>query len=412
MKLIKGYIFIFSIMLSFSCVEEIDLKMETEFESALVVEATITNEEKVQEVVLSRTYKLDQDGPYHETNANVKVIDANGIEHDFQETSPGKYQSLNAFAAQSNIDYAISITTQDGRKYASNTMKFTQGTQMDELFFERGYNENNFEGVSVFVNSYDPTANSNFYRFKYEEAYKIIAPSWTNEDIVDYHLLYFEQNGVPPPDPIVPRFGFVERPIEEQICYKTNMSNSIIIASTNNLVEDRLDKFRVLFLNRDNYIITHRYSILVSQYVQSVEAHTFYKTLSELSESESILSETQPGFLSGNLFSVADSYEKVLGFFEVVAADTQRIYFNYDDLFSGEQKPSYAIDCEDFYAPSDLPLPSGRIPLTSALIEGTWKYYQPNDDPVDGEGPYDLVSLPCGDCTFYGISTPPIWWEE
>lgn len=399
LKLRKSYPFFFLLLIVFSCVEEIDLKTVETFESALVVEATITNELKTQEVLLSRTYQLGVDGPVNESNATVKVIDENLVEYLFQETEPGKYHSVNEFAAQPILGYTISIITQEGKVYSSTSTLLTHSTQMDDLFFERGFNEEGEEGVSVFVNSFDPTSNSNFYRFKFEETYKIVAPSWVFEDLIIVNE-----------DPI--EFGFEERPIEELICYNTEVSNAIIITNTNNLQEDRLDKFRVLFINRNNFIITHRYSILVTQYVQSREAYTFYETLKDFSESESILSETQPGFLVGNLFSQSNSQEKVLGFFEVVSADTQRIYFNYEDLFPDEISPPYAVDCNDFFAPSDLPTPGGNIPLVDALAEGIWKYYQPNDDPVDDEGPYDLVVRPCGDCTFYGESNPPVWWEE
>ena len=61
----------------------------------------------------------------------------------------------------------------------------------------------------------------------------------------------------------------------------------------------------VRFINRNNYIISHRYSILVRQFVQSNEAFTFYETLNDLSRNESLFSETQPGFLAGNVSSTA-----------------------------------------------------------------------------------------------------------
>ena len=389
------FLFILSIQ---SCVDEISIENNTKFKSALVVEATITNEEKIQEILLTRTYGLNDEGPSSESDAIVKIIDADGFEYDFEETSPGKYKSLEVFAAQPNIDYNIAIITKNGRIYSSKTVQLTHPTEIDELFFERNFNENGVEGVSLFLNTFDPTSSSNYYRFKYEETYKIIAPLWTSLDLIDFSVN-------PPTEPVDEQYGFIPRSIDELICYKTNMSNSIIIADTKNLVEDRLDNFRVLFLNRNNYIISSRYSILVSQYVQSAQAYTYYQTLNDISESDNILSETQPGLLSGNLFSVSDEEENVIGFFEVVAADTKRVYFNYDDLFPDDALPPYAIQCRDFYAPTFTELPD-------VLASGQYKYYLNNDEPEDFEGPYFLVPGPCGDCTYYGNSTPPIWWED
>jgi hypothetical protein len=71
-------------------------------------------------------------------------------------------------------------------------------------------------------------------------------------------------------------------------------SNEIIQTSTVGLSEDRVN-FPVRISNK-NPIIMHRYSILVRQYVQTLAAHTFYKTLKQLS-GMAVSCRNQPGFL-------------------------------------------------------------------------------------------------------------------
>ena len=392
-------IFLLNIVVLYGCVEEIDIVETDQFENYLVVEATLTDQEISQEISLSRTYSLEDNVVPPESNADVKVTDSNGVEYSFEELSPGQYRSAEIFAAQPNINYTLTIRTQNGNLYESREMLLTSVNPIDELFFERDFNENGQEGVSVFVNNYDPLGQSNFYRFKYEESYKVIAPLWSSLDLIDNLAA-----GVASYDE---RFEFIPRSTDELICYKTNVSNSIIITNTKDLIEDRLNNFRVLFLNRNDFKIAHRYSILLTQFIQSAEAYTFYQFLSEISESENLLSETQPGFLSGNITSLSNTEEKVIGFFEVVSADTQRIYFNYEDLFSNELLPPYPIQCgiENFYAPL-------FDQLDEALASRDYKFYLNNDEPEELEGPYFLVPAPCGDCTFYGDSSPPVWWEE
>ena len=92
-----------------SCTEEIDFKTES-FESALVIEATITNELKQQEVLLSRTFQFEENGPNPETNAEISILSVNG-EILFQEIEDGKYVSENEFKAQNNSKYTLKITT-------------------------------------------------------------------------------------------------------------------------------------------------------------------------------------------------------------------------------------------------------------------------------------------------------------
>jgi len=76
----------------------------------------------------------------------------------------------------------------------------------------------------------------------------------------------------------------------------------------------------------------NRYSIFVKQYVQNFAAHTFYQTLKDISGSESILSQTQPGFFAGNIKSDDNPNEKVIGFFDVSSVSNKRIFFNFSDL--------------------------------------------------------------------------------
>ena len=384
-------LFVFNV----SCLEEIDLQTETAFESAIVVEATLTNELIQQKVLLSRTYKLEEEGPTQLNGATVKVV-GGGSTYVFYESQSGVYLSNTVFAAQSSIEYQLEISTPNGSNYISTLKTLTQETQIEELFFERGFNENQEEGVSVFVNSFDPTGNSKFYRFEYEETYKIIAPTYS---VLDLHV-----NFGPPIS-----FFLTPKPTQQLICYATEVSNKIILESTNQFEEDRLTNFRARFIKRDDAIISHRYSILVKQYIQSIEAFEFYKKLDELSSSENLFSQLQPGFLIGNMTSLSNASEKVLGYFEVSSVDSKRIFFNYEELFPDEMLPPYFISCNEF-APIEVS-PGGGSPLADALTQGN-KYYRSNFEPMEFEGGYYLVAPACGDCTVLGALDPPEYWIE
>lgn len=388
--------------ISNSCVETFDFETEVEtFESALVIEATITNELKSQEILLSRTFALDEDGPSPENNANVKVIDGVQNEYLFHETDPGVYISNTAFSVQPNRNYTLQIITNNGRSYASQPTQLTKNTHIDNLYPLRSFNDDGVEGMSIFVDSFDPTGNSNYYRYTYEETYKIIAPLYDSLEIVFQEGSFFDHD-------------LILRPEQEKICYGTTKSNTIIITSTIGFVEDRIDQFRVRFISRDNYIMSYRYSILVKQHVQSREAYTFYETLKDFSESESLFSENQTGFISGNVFSVANQQEKVLGFFDVSFLDAHRVYFNYEDYFPGEVLPPYAIGCNGFVAPLVETLGGGH-PLFDHIVQGFQFFgFNPgsDDDFVFGDGPYVLVTRACGDCTALGSNVVPDFWIE
>lgn len=392
----KGFLVIISI-LCYGCIEPFEATF-VDFESALVIEATITNEFKQQQVVLSRTYEFEADGPIAESNASVSVNDSSGNTFQFQDMGNGVYLSQQAFAAQAGTTYELFITTQDGRSYGSNSVPFSLGTSIDQVSAERITNDDGVDGMAILVNSFDPTGNSNNYRYEYSETYRVIAPSWFPVALI----------GDPEPDSgcnVVP----VNNDFLERVCYPTDFSNDIILTSTEDLAEDRVSNFMVRFISRDNYIISHRYSILVRQFVQSNEAFTFYERLNELSSSESLFSQIQPGFLQGNVLSLENQDEKVLGFFDVSTVSEQRIFFNYDDFYPGEPLPPYVESCR----PSTPVIANmGGCVLRPLLESGQGVYTGDNDPENLNEGPYLIVSRVCGDCSVLGTSELPDFWVE
>jgi hypothetical protein len=379
-----------------ACIEPFEPQTVT-FESALVIDATITNETKEQEIYLNRTFALEDDGPNPESNATVRVEDDAGNTYTFRENTPGSYVSDISFAAQAGRNYQLFITTNDGRSYSSESVQLPGTTQIDELYAERLVNDDGVEGMAIFVDSFDPTGTSMNYRYEYEETFRIIAPEWTPDDLIG--------------DPeggcgllIVPREG------EEETCYRTDISNTIILTDTNGFDEDRVSRFTVRFINRDNYIISHRYSILVRQFVQSNEAYTFFETLNDFSGSESLFSETQPGFLIGNVASDENEDEKVLGYFDLASVDEQRLFFDYQDFFPGEPLPPYIIPCRENAPP--LANPGGCV-LRRIVEANLVRYTGRNDPPQPGEGPFTVVPRVCGDCTEIGeVAVPEFWTEE
>jgi len=127
------------------------------------------------------------------------------------------------------------------------------------------------------------------------------------------------------------------------------------------------------------------------------------------------LSENQPGRIIGNVFLEENSKEKVLGYFEVSSVSTQRVYFNYEDLFPDEDLPPYIIGCNTFFAPA-VEGPIGSYPLYDHLLRG-YQYYDTYESGMlitifPLEGPEILIAPECGDCTFLGKTEIPDFWIE
>ncbi|NAY90819.1 DUF4249 family protein [Muricauda sp. JGD-17] len=385
----------FAILVLSGCIEPFETTF-VDFESALVIDATITDENKRQQIVLSRTFEFEADGPIPETDANVRINDSQGNIFAFEDQGNGVYLSTQEFAAQQGIDYDLSVTTANGRNYGSDVVQLSAVTAIDELRAERVITDLGEDGMAIFVNSFDPTGNAKNYRYEYEETYRVIAPTWSPTSLI----------GDPAGGCNVLKIANVT---DEQVCYATDFSTDIILTSTEDLGEDRVSDFRVRLISRENYIISHRYSILVRQYVQSNEAFTFFDTLNELSRSESLFSQIQPGFLQGNVFSRDDINESVLGYFDVSSVSKQRLFFNYDDFYPGEDLPPYVEPCT---GSTPLIADMGGCVLRPIIEAGVGIYAEDNSSPGPNEGPYLIVPRVCGDCGVLGTSEIPDFWIE
>ena len=371
-----------------NCTEPFALQTNT-YEEVLVVEATITNELKNQVITLSVTGTLENNEQILVNGAEVFVADNQGNKYNFEELD-GKYVSEIAFQAFSDREYQLKINTKNGKSYEStietlppiNPLKDVTAT-VEEKDGEKG--------VAIYVDSYDPTGNAKYYRYEYEETYKIIAPKWVNQKTIVLGPM---------------SLGLIPNPPDTKVCYSTDENTDIILANTTNTTEDKLH-FLVRFLSDQNYIISHRYSILVHQYIENLASYNYYATLRKISGSGSILTPIQPGFVAGNLKSVDNPNEKVIGYFDVASVSSKRIYFNYEDLFPFQPLPPYYTNCDVDIYPFCFGLPPCR---GNALIQDVG-FEKVSYQLLVGNN-YHMVLAPCGDCTSFSSNIKPPFWID
>ena len=392
--LIKSLLLLF-IVCNLSCTEPYVLQSDV-YQNLLVVEATLTNELKHHEVKLTRTSRLNESQPEIETGAFVRIIGDDGSSYAFEEID-NLYKSENEFQAQPGILYKLVIETSTGKTYSSNLEKLPTSTPIESVIPFVENNNDGIRGVAIKVNSYDPTATSNFYRYTYEETYKVIAPKWSSEK-----LTFTSNNEVV--------ISLRDDP-NTQVCYKTEKSNEIILTSTNNLAEDRVTNFTILFIPQQTTKITHRYSINVTQHIENYNSYVFYNTLKNFSSSGNVLSQIQPGEVIGNIKCETNPSETVVGIFNVASVSSKRIFFNYEDIFPGEPLPEYYGSCDvQVYDSRCLSLndpctPYGYFNLKYGYENGQLVYYR-----SDGRF-FEMVDPFCGDCTVLGSNIIPPFWQ-
>lgn len=435
-RIIRLVVVFFGMVAMISCVEELDIEnISADSETGLlVIETSLSDLPKRQQVYLSRSdmrLDLETDTIYNpaiplgqgprdsvlvEENALVRVVGSDGSAYNFSEEVPGTYLSNQEFALQLGTSYQVEVTTSDNKEYVSESVQIQGVSEISNVYAERIFNDVGVEGIAIFVDSNPQQGTPSNYRYTYDETYKIIAPNWHQDD---FELTNYEPCALP-----VPTYDLeiVAREIENRVCYNTVSSNTIEQISTNSSDSNRVDRFMVRFVNRNDFIITHRYSILVRQLVQSPNAFSYYETLKQFSETESLFSAIQPGALIANVTRTDGTKENVLGYVEAVSVSEQRLFFDYEDFFAGEALPPYPEPCFDQSSPEShrsfcASGPDGGNPCPQSIIErinlGLIAYTGVNDrDLGTCPGPYTYVPRICGDCTLLGENEVPEFWEE
>ncbi len=403
----KNYIIMFCLILTIfinGCVEPIEFSSNT-YENNLVVRSILTNEFKKHSIELSRTIPIDSTKLDPVRNASVSIIDNDGITYNFVEEENGIYTSSSQFAALTNKSYALKIRTADGNSFTSSTEKLPSLSEIEEINGAIEPNEDSDTPDFVFrVNSITTPNEGNYYRYEYDETFKIRTNIWSPKKLEVV-------SDTPPYE-----FRLVDKVPEIDgtgICYENNLSHEIILSETYGLDEDKVINIPVRKIPLDSYRIGLRYSILVKQYVLNKNTYDYYTLLDKFSNPDNVFSQIQVGNVPSNIKADIDpDQNKVLGFFEVSSINKKRIfinrneitnlsYLNYPVPLSCTDRPNPLIEDRD-----------GSSPLLE-LLEAGWIYQSPPDVPIPPPGrPYLLARKICGDCSVLGPVSPPDFWIE
>lgn len=365
------------------------------FTRVLVVDGTITDEIKFHTVNLSYTYPIGEaNQEAFLTNAQLWIESGDGERIDYNEIEPGLYQSEFAFAGEPNQTYQVYFTTSEGKNYTSFNQTLIPSPPIDSIYdrYATIINEELnaiIPGVQFFIDSHDESNNAKYFRYEWKEDYKISTPSnsyWVYELDTDTLLLR-------------------EEPVNT--CYESSESTNIIIGNSLGSSTNRVAEQPVNFVSSftDKYRV--RYALQVKQYAISESAFGFYRKLKESNESSGSLFDIQQGTIAGNIRSLDDPTETVLGYFEVSGVSDSRTFFNYSDLEEEVPRPSFRFSC-DFNAIQQI----CRDSLFYYVGENTRVIDMVIVDDSFESGIYSYTSRNCADCSWYATTEPPEYWVD
>jgi hypothetical protein len=357
----------------------------TSSNSYLVVEGVINSGNDSTIITISKTVNLNAVTTLNPVIGAAVIVesDQNQIYQLTDINGNGHYSaaSLNLSASQK---YRLSINITEGNQYLSDFVPVKSTPPIDSV----GYLVQN-NGVQLYVNTHDPTNNTRYYRWDYDE-------TWM------FHSKYFS-------DIILDKNNNIlaDRADAQAVyhCFGNDASSNIVLGSTAKLTKDVVYQNPLTKIPITSEKFENKYSILVKQYALTADEYTFYQNLKKNTEQLGSIFDAQPSQLKGNIHNVTNANEVVIGYIAATNVQSKRIFIS-NNVIPPDTQPIYPYDCEQ-----DTVLFSGDV--QGILINPPY-VYMPTIKKFDKRGnPIGyLYSTPiCVDCTLRGTTTTPLFWK-
>jgi hypothetical protein len=375
MQKINLIVLVLGLLVITGCKDPFQMDLRSTDQSLLVVEGFL-NKGNTTTFHLSRTMKLsDQVSLKPELQAMLSVEGKDNAMAYFVERGNGVYEADLAFL-QVDKEYRLRIHTSDGKEYLSDYVVVKNNPPIDSISWRQEGNND----VRIYTSTHDPNNNTRYYRWEYDETWEIrssFVSGWKRGST-----------------------SFVPRTFprdDVSVCWKYDASTTILLGSSAQLTSDVIKESPLLLIPRISDKLEHRYSILVRQYTLSKEAYEYFQIMKKNTESLGSIFAPQPSEVRGNISSVSDPKEQVIGFVTASAVQEKRLFISRSDL-AGR---GYFPYCEYIYIanhPDSIKMYIDYIPI-NAEYEGS------------GIKRWSASSPACVDCTTRGgTTTKPSYW--
>lgn len=368
-----------------ACLEPYNAPDITSDTDILVVDGFVNATDGLASVKLTHTGNLDDETGFPaEKGATVTVRSETGDIITLIEGDSGRY-SAEGLAIDPSLKYRLNVSTSDGGNYESDLITITETPEIDTLTWSPFH-----DGLNVLANTHDVTGNSRYYRWSYVETWEYHAPFLSGYKAENSTAIY--------------------RQPEEFIfeCYKTGVSKDILVASTDRLAEDVVHEFPVIYIPRESSKLSVLYHIKVQQRVIEKAEYEFWRDLERVTETLGGLFDSQPYEILGNVHSLNNPDERVLGYFSGGKVTHKEMFIDYLDLPRDLQRRPFHGCVLDTICVVMSPLRRCSMDLTT-IPSKTYLIGTLSESGVVWG--FTASSEPCADCRMQGgsLSRPEFW---
>ena len=383
------------LLINLRCREPYVLPASAKNVNVLVVEGVINTGSDSTIIRLSRTVKLtDTINSIPEKGATVTLADPSGSAlASFTEIRNGYYYTpgLNNNAVPDI--YRLKIVTSAGKTYLSDVLPVKNSPPIDSLTF--GIKSN---GIEIYSAAHDPTNNSRYYRWDYKENWIIHSAYQSDLEALT-----------------TPIDTIITRPPQDEIfiCWANVASSTIVLNSTATLSQDVITHNSIAFVASSSEKLSNEYCITVNQYALTKDAFNYWQNIKKNTEQLGSIFDAQPSQINGNIHSVNNPSEPVIGFITMGRYAQKRLFIGNSQLpalwFEQIQNPynGCALDSLYFVDPA-----RNKTNSTLILYPGFETPLLPISNQQEVLIGYSASRSVCVDCRFRGTTTRPSFWID
>ncbi|WP_304235138.1 DUF4249 domain-containing protein [Jiulongibacter sediminis] len=385
----------FLILLSLlACREVFEAPEKVGNEGILVVEGVIDSGTGSSTLKLSRTGSLSSRSTFKEEGASVSLLNASGEILIFSENAPGEY-GINSPDLPTGSTYFLKIQTQNGQEYLSDSLTVFDTPEIDSVYWHR---EDDGVHIELATNNNLQNSTEN-YLWKYTQTWEAFAEyrryleleqrvSATGRRI--YNVVYLQKDGKPYFDSSM------------YYCWQQEFSRELLINNTRLQQENRLRQ-PIAFVENTSPKFKTLWSIEVEQVSISRKAYDFFDLMKKNTELTGSIFDPQPAILYGNIHSVNNPDELVIGYAVLSPVKKKRIFIKRSDVTGWN--PFIACDPQQFSNSSDI--------IRDRVLNSFLPAYVPSDAAPFPQVPFFIADLaPCVNCRINGFNGKPDFWPQ
>jgi hypothetical protein len=363
------------------CVQQYVSPYKSPATGYLVVEGLISGNGPTQ-YILSRTIPLPGDSTIPVvTGAQLQVEGSDNSVYPLTEQGYGAY-GIASLPLNTTVQYRLRISIPGGaggETYLSSYVPYKPTPPIDSV----NWIYSPSTGVTIYVNTHDPTNSTRYYQWTYDQTYE-----YTSAQSSEFIYL-----------PASDSLAF--RTPAQQIfyCWKDAPLTDILIGTSAKLAQDQIYEFPLVNIPPNAQPLSVEYSILVNQYALTDSGYDFLAMMQQNTESLGSIFDVQPSEITGNIHSLSNPTEPVIGFISASTLQQERIFISRDQL------PDWAwiFECG---------LPNRVVPDDSiAFYFGQFGYIPLY--PTEPPGGWFANLAGCVDCTLQGgTNQKPAYWPN